>query len=333
MAGKPKVVILGTGGTIAGAGGAATNVTGYTPSVIGVDELAAAVPGLAEVADLEARQLFQVASYLLDTSHWLAIAAGVSEALARPDVHGAVVTHGTDTLEETAYFLHLAVRSAKPVVVTGAMRPATALSADGPMNLFNAVSLAASRDAVGKGVLVTLNDAIGCARDMGKTHGAALDAFRSPESGFLGWMENGAARFYKASTRRHTAHSEFDLSGLDRLPQVEAVLGYAGAGGALVDAAVASGARGIVYAGTGNANLTAAARSALVAARKQGVAGVRASRTGTGIVTRNTGHVDDDALDFVVADNLSPQKARVLLVLGLTRTHDPRELQRMFWEY
>jgi len=331
--GKPKVVVLGTGGTIAGAGASATNVTGYRPSVIGVDDLVAAVPKLGEVAALEARQLFQVASYLLDTSHWLTIARAANEALARDDVSGVVVTHGTDTLEETAYFLHLAVRSEKPVVVTGAMRPATALSADGPMNLFNAVSLAASAEAAGKGVLVALNDRIACARDVTKTHTGALETFRAPEHGNLGQMENGTPRFYRSPLRRHTLHAEFAIAGFEALPRVEIVLGYVGATGAPIAAAVADGASGIVYAGTGAGNFTAAAREALIAARRSGTVVVRASRIAAGMVTRNTGHVDDDALDFVVADDLSPQKARILLMLGLTRTRDTGELQRIFRTY
>jgi len=330
---KPKVVILGTGGTIAGAGASATNVTGYRPSVISVEDLVTAVPKLGEIADLEAQQLFQVASYLLETSHWLKMARAATDALARSDVGGVVITHGTDTLEETAYFLHLTVRSEKPVVVTGAMRPATALSADGPMNLFNAVSLAASADAAGKGVLVTMNDRIACARDVSKTHTSGLETFRSAEYGNLGQMENGIPRFYRAPLRRHTAHAEFAIAGLSELPRVEIVMGYVGATGAPIAAAVANGASGIVYAGTGAGNFTAAAREALAAARRGGTVVVRASRVAAGVVTRNTGHVDDDALDFVVADDLSPQKARILLMLGLTRTRDARELQRMFRTY
>jgi len=330
---RPKVVILGTGGTIAGAGASATNVTGYRPSVIGVDELVKAVPKLGEVAELESQQLFQVASYLLETGHWLKMARAVSDVLARDDVHGVVITHGTDTLEETAYFLHLAVRSEKPIVLTGAMRPATALSADGPMNLFNAVSLAASAEAAGKGVLVSLNDRIACARDVTKHHTSGPDTFRSAEYGNLGQMENGVPRFYRAPLRRHTAFAEFVVAGLDELPRVEIVMGYVGAGATLIDAAVANGASGIVYAGTGVGNFTAAARGALTTARRSGTVVVRASRIGAGVVTRNTGHVDDDALDFVVADDLNPQKARILLMLGLTRTRDTRELQRMFRTY
>jgi L-asparaginase len=330
---KPRVVVLGTGGTIAGAGTNATNVTGYRPSVIGVEDLVAAVPPLTEVADLEAQQLFQIASYLLDTAHWLKIARAANEALARDDVQGVVITHGTDTLEETAYFLHLTVRSEKPVVLTGAMRPATALAADGPMNLFNAVSVAASAEAAGKGVLVAMNDRISCARDVTKTHTSGLETFRAAEHGHLGQMENGVPRFYRAPLRRHTVHTEFSLAGIDELPPVDIVMGYVGATGAQIAAAVAAGASGIVYAGTGAGNFTGAARDALVAARRSGVVVVRASRIAAGVVTRNTGHVDDDALDFVVADDLSPQKARILLMLGLTRTREPRELQRMFRTY
>jgi L-asparaginase len=248
-------------------------------------------------------------------------------------VDGIVITHGTDTIEETSYFLNLVVKSKKPVVIVGAMRPSTAISADGPINLYNAVILAGSDEAVGKGVLVALNDQINAAREVTKTNTSTADTFRSPELGFLGYMQGNKPYFYRQSTRRHTADSEFDVSGLDVLPQVDIVYGYANMGRVAIDAFVAAGAKGIVHAGVGDGSLARpAVEPALIESRKNGVLIVRSSRVGNGIVARN-GEAKDDELDFVVSDTLNPQKARILLMLALTKTTDTKEIQRMFYTY
>ncbi len=328
----PGVVIVATGGTIAGTGATTTTTVGYTAATIGVESLIAAVPELRKVARVRGEQVFQIASENMTPAHWLRLAGRVNELLARADVDGVVVTHGTDTLEETAYFLDLVVKSAKPVVLVGAMRPATALSADGPMNLFDAVAVAAAPDSAGRGVLVCLNDRIDAARDVTKTDTAALDTFRSPALGALGIVEGGRPAFYRAATRLHTTATEFDVGRVEELPKVGIVLAYAGSGRVGIDAMVAAGVRGLVHAGTGNGSLSTEAKAALVEARAKGIVVVRASRIPGGAVARN-GEADDDALDFVVADDLSPQKARVLLTLALTRTSDTREIQRMFRRY
>jgi L-asparaginase len=328
----PQVMILATGGTIAGTAASSTATVGYKAATVGVAQLIAAVPELASVARVTGEQVFQIASENMTPAHWLILARRVNELLARPDVAGVVITHGTDTLEETAYFLDLVVKSEKPVVLVGAMRPATAISADGPMNLYNAVALAASPEAVARGVMVCMNDRIDAARDVTKTSTVALDTFRSPGLGALGIMERGRPLFYRATTRLHTTATEFDVAGLKELPNVGIALAYAGSGRLAIDALVAAGVKGIVNAGVGDGSLSIEAKAALVEARKRGIVVVRASRIPAGPVVRG-GEADDDALDFVVADDLSPQKARILLALALTRTGDTREIQRMFRRY
>ncbi|MFL6711144.1 MAG: type II asparaginase [Massilia sp.] len=327
-----NVVILATGGTIAGTGATSTTTVGYTAATVGVQSLIAAVPELAKVAHVTGEQVFQIASENMSNEHWLVLAKRVNVLLAQPNVDGIVITHGTDTLEETAYFLDLVVKSRKPVVLVGAMRPSTALSADGPINLYNAVLLAASQDAVGKGVLVVMNDQIHAAREVTKMNTSTLDAFRTPELGMLGYIQGSRPFFYRQSTRRHTVETEFDVSGLNALPQVDIVYGYANMGPVAVDAFVAAGAKGIIHAGVGDGSLAAKTVPALKAARAKGVLIVRASRVGQGILARN-GEANDDEFDFVAADTLNPQKARILLMLALTRSTSSRDIQRMFYTY
>jgi L-asparaginase len=328
----PTVTILATGGTIAGTGATSTTTVGYTAAKIGVEQLIEAVPELQKVASVKGEQVFQIASESINNDAWLTLAKRVNELLAQTDMDGIVITHGTDTIEETAYFLNLVVKSRKPVVLVGAMRPSTAISADGPINLYNAVILAGSREAVGKGVLVVLNDQINGAREVTKTNTANADTFRSWELGFLGYMQGGKPYFYRASTRKHTVETEFDISKLDVLPQVDIVYGYANMNRTGLDAFVAAGAKGIVHAGVGDGSLANQVKPGLIEARKNGVMIVRSSRVGNGIVARN-GEANDDELDFVVSDTLNPQKARILLMLALTKTRDTKEIQRMFYMY
>ena len=329
----PHVVILGTGGTIAGKGTSSTATADYKAGEVGIGDLVLAVPELAKVAEVTGEQVFQIASGNITNEHWLKLAKRVNALLAKDDVDGVVITHGTDTLEETAYFLNLVIKSRKPVVVVGAMRPSTAISADGPINLYNAVVLAGSPEAAGKGVLVVLNDQISGARDVTKTNTTNTDTFRNWELGFMGYMLDDAPHFYRVSTRKHTADSEFDVSGLDALPQVDIVYGYANVNRTEIDALVNAHDDAIVYAGVGEGNVARpTAEQGLVDARKKGVVVVRASRVGNGIVARNS-DAKDDEYDFVVSDTLNPQKARILVMLALTRTHDTKEIQRMFYTY
>lgn len=327
----PRIVLLATGGTIAGAqlpGGA----RGYKAAALSTDALVAAVPRLADLATVDVEPVAAIGSQDMDDATWLKLANRAQAALERPEIAGVVVTHGTDTMEETAYFLNLVVRSEKPVVLVGAMRPATAISADGPMNLYNAVAVAAHPEARGRGVLVVANDEIHFAREVAKTNTTQVGTFRSTHRGLAGLVSAGRLHLYAPAVRRHTAESEFSLEGLTALPKVAIVYAHAGMGRSLIDAAVAAGAQGIVIAGVGDGNLAAPALAACADAARQGVAIVRSSRTGGGVVERNI-EVDDDKLGLIAADELNPQKARVLLMLGLTRTRDPRALQELFFRY
>jgi L-asparaginase len=327
----PRVAVLATGGTIAGSQGERP-APGYRSGIFSIESLIAAAPGIGSLARLEAAHVASIGSQDMGEAVWRALARRAQEALDDPGVAGAVITHGTDTMEEPAYFLNLVVRSAKPVVLVGAMRPATAMSADGPMNLYNAVATAAHPDAGGRGVLVVANDEVHFAREVAKTNTTQVGTFKSTHRGLAGLVSSGRLHFYGKPVRRHTLASEFLIPAKGALPRVDIVYAHAGMGRELVDAAVRAGARGLVIAGVGNGNLGAGALAAAAAASRAGVAVVRSSRTGGGIVERNV-EMDDDRLGFIAADELNPQKARILLMLGLTRTRDRELLQGMFYAY
>lgn len=327
----PRIAVLATGGTIAGCAADATQTAGYQAGVVGIDQLLAAVPALANIARIHAEQIASIDSKDLDPALWATLGARIDALAAREDIDGIVVTHGTDTLEETAYLLHLTVKTAKPVVLTAAMRPSSALSADGPLNLLNAVTVAAAAAARGQGVLVAFNNRIHSARDVVKTSTYAVDAFQSPEIGALGWVQDGRVDFQRSVVRPHTVATPF--AALAPWPSVEIVVSYAGVSRAAVDALAAARVAGIVVAGTGNGSIHASVQAALADAAQQGMAVVRASRVGSGHVMRN-GAAPDDALGFVSAGTLNPYKARVLLMLALAvGTTDRAALQRIFDTY
>jgi L-asparaginase len=327
----PTIVVLATGGTIAGA--AASDVqAGYTSGQVGVQQLLAAVPQARKLANLRGEQIANIGSQDMNDEVWLKLARRVNELTAMPDVDGVVITHGTDTIEETAYFLNLVVKSRKPVVLTAAMRPSTALSADGPLNFFNAVAVAANKKAAGHGVLVVVNDWIHGASSLTKTSTTAVQTFLSPLSGLIGTVAYGETDFYRGPVGRHTFESEFSLEGVTALPRVDIVMAYENMDGVLIDAAVAAGAKGVVIAGVGNGNLTEAGVKALARHAKAGIVCVRASRVTTGHVGRNV-ELDDDKLGFVASMDLNPQKARVLLRLALLKSRSAPEMQRLFSEY
>ncbi|KAG0163078.1 hypothetical protein DFQ28_006519 [Apophysomyces sp. BC1034] len=332
----PAVMVLATGGTIAGEAADAVRTVGYKAGVVGVDKLLAAVPALGGIARIRAEQVASIDSKDIDDALWITLARQVNAWLARDDVDGVVIVHGTDTLEETAYWLHLSVASAKPVVLTAAMRPSTALSADGALNLLNAVTLAAHPDATARGVLVAFANRIHGARDVTKISTYAVDAFASPDSGVLGWVQDGRVEFQRRVTRAHTIESVFRLDAIDAddaLPAVQVVASHAGASRVVIDALVAAGVRGIVVAGTGNGSIHSTLQHALADARALGVAVVRASRVGSGHVMRN-GAAPDDVLGFVSAGTLNPYKARVLLMLALAHGWaEPAALQQLFDRY
>jgi L-asparaginase len=327
----PTIVVLATGGTIAGA--AASDVqAAYQSGQVGVEQLLAAVPQAKKLANLRGEQISNIGSQDMNDEVWLKLARRINELTALSDVDGVVVTHGTDTIEETAYFLNLVVKTRKPVVLTAAMRPSTALSADGPLNFFNAVAVAANKGAAGRGVLVVVNDWVHGASSLTKTSTTAVQTFLSPLSGLIGTVAYGDAEFYRGPVGRSTQDSEFSLDKIASLPRVDIVVAHENMDGALIDAAVAAGAKGVVIAGVGNGNMTQAALESLAAQAKKGVVCVRASRVATGRVGRNV-EVDDDKNGFIASLNLNPQKARVLLRLALSRTKDVKQIQRYFEEY
>lgn len=331
MSHRARVVILATGGTIAGVAASMTD-PGYRSARVSLRQLLDAVPGLDERAEIQAEQISSIGSQSMTDEVWLRLAARVNEVLGSPEVDGVVVTHGTDTMEETAYFLHLVVRSDKPVVMTGSMRPSTALSADGPLNLYNAVAVAASPEATDHGVMVVINDLIHSAREVIKSSTTSVQTFISPVGGQLGGVNYGKITYYQPVVGLHTHRSELSVQGVTELPRVDVVYAHENADGAMVHAAAQAGARGVVVAGVGNGNMTEAMTAALAEVARSGVVCVRSSRVPTGYVDRNI-EVDDDRHGFVASYKLNPQKARVLLRLALLRTADPGEIQGMFGRY
>ena len=300
------VVIIGTGGTIAGTAARAESHVGYTSAALGVEALIAAVPSLAGQA-LEARTLARLDSCDMDHATWVALADCASEQLARPEVAGVVVTHGTDTLEETAYFLHRTVGAAKPLVLTAAMRPASALSADGPQNLLDAVTVARWPGA--RGVLAVLAGRVHAGVDLRKVHGYRVDAFSSGDAGCVAVLEDGAVRAFRPwpMVALHPAARR----AVADWPVVDIVTSHAGARGAVIDALVAAGARGIVIAGTGNGSVHAELVAAARRAQAAGVRVLRASRCQLG------GVVGDSDSGLPSAGTLTPPQARIELLLDL----------------
>ena len=328
---KPNVVVLATGGTIAGAGASTVNSATYTAAKVPVDKLLAGLPELAQVANVRGEQVFQIASESFTNDNLLTLAKRVSQLSKQADVDGIVITHGTDTLAETAYFLSLTVHTDKPIAVVGSMRPGTALSADGALNLLNAVSVAGSKDAKGKGVFVTMNDEINTARDVNKDINIQTGAFKS-QWGPLGMVVEGKNYWFRAPVKRHTNNSEFNIDNIDKLPQVDIVYAYGSVQPTAVNALVDAGAKAIVHAGTGNGSVADRMVKPLQDARAKGTLIVRSSRVPYGFVLRNA-EQPDDKYDWVVAHDMRPEKARLLTMLALTKGASTAELQRMFWEY
>lgn len=331
QAAKPNVVILATGGTIAGAGASALNSATYAAAKVPVDKLLAGLPELANVANIKGEQVSQIASESFTNDNLLKLGKRISALVKQPDVDGIVVTHGTDTLEETAYFLNLVIRTNKPIVVVGSMRPGTALSADGALNLFDAVSVAASKDAAGKGVLVTMNDEIQSGRDVSKTINIKTEAFKS-QWGPLGMVVEGNNYWFRAPVKRHTLQSEFNIDEIDTLAPVEVVYGYGNVSRTALDAVGKSGIKALIHGGTGNGSVADRIVPALQDVRARGIQVIRSSRVPDGFVLRNA-EQPDDKYDWVVAHDLNPQKARILAAVAMTKTLDSKELQRIFWQY
>ena len=328
---KPNIVILATGGTIAGAAATGTQA-GYTSGAVSIDAMLKAVPGATDLANVKGEQIANVGSQDMSFEVMLKVAKRINELLPSPDVDGIVITHGTDTLEETAFFLNLVVKSDEPVVLVGSMRPSTAVSADGPLNLYNAIGVAVDPAAKGRGVLVVMNDWIHAAHSLTKTSTTAVQTFLSPVRGLAGIAAYGKNDWYNTPQWKHTTRSEFDISRVTTLPRVDIVYGYADMPADAITSAAERGAKGIVIAGVGNGNMNAASVQAASRVAKSGVPVVRSSRVATGSVGRNV-ELKDDELGLIASDELNPQKARILLMLALLTPHTPDQLQQLYYNY
>lgn len=318
----PTVALFTTGGTIQSKGADRQKLMEYNSGKVTPKELLDDLPELKLLANVSVTEISNIGSGGMTADLQLKLAKSINAALAKADVAGAVVTHGTGTLEETAYFLNLVVKSDKPVVVVGAMRPFTAVSRDGPFNLYNAVRVATSPQARGMGVLIMLNDEINAARDTTKTNTYRMETFVARDLGPLGYADADRIVFYRKPIYRHTAKSEFDVMTLDALPRVDVTYAYQESDAVAIDAFVAAGAKGVVLTG-GNAD-------AVKRGQAQGVVFVQSDRKGAGRVATSERQMERA---IVTADNLPPHKARVLLRMALTKTTDPKEIQRMFNEY
>ena len=331
---RPRVYLIGTGGSISFVGRERTDFINYSYDNrhFTIQELLDRVPEVNQFAEVLPEQFLNLGSPDVLPSHWLELARRINQVFREdPQAAGVAVTHGTATLEETAYFLNLTVKSDKPVVVTGAMRPPTAMGTDSDVNLMDCIRVAAAANAGGRGVLTVMNNQIQAAREVTKTNSYRLETFRAHDLGLLGYADaDGQVVFYRESTRNHTASTEFDVSALAELPRVDIVYSYAGADGLLLEALTEAGVPGIVAAGLGSGGSPPAFTAALRAARDRGVIVVIATQVGSGRVSLTRRFQEDG---FVVADNLEPKKARILLMAALTRTSEPAEVQRMMLTY
>ena len=330
---RPSIAIVATGGSIAGVGPDRMDFILY-PELgehITIEQSLDRIPEANDIASISAEDLVSVGSTAIGPEEWLRLAKRINQLLLDDGTAGVVVTHGTATLEETAYFLHLTVKSSKPVVVTGAMRPPTALGTDADLNLLDAIRVAASPVAGGMGVLTILNNEIQCARDVVKTNTFRVETFKPNELGFLGYADSdGEVVMYRAPLRMHTTATEFDVANKDSLPRVDIVYCHAGSDELLIDAVRSNKSDGLVLAGFGGGSFPPKAISAAAEAVKEGIPVVLASRSIAGRVVMTPRKVEQG---FIVSDNLQPQKARILLMLGLTVTTNRDEIQRMFAEY
>ncbi len=326
-----QVVILATGGTIAGTGGISTQ-SGYTSGQMGIDAMIDAVPGIRELADIQREQVANVGSQDMTFEIMIRLANRTNELLALKSVSGVVITHGTDTMEETALFLNLTVKSKKPVVMTGSMRPSTAVSADGPLNLYNGVAVSADPAATGRGVMVVMNDRIHGAHSLSKTNTTSVETFLSPLTGLIGTVNYGKARYFRKPFRKHTSLSEFSVDGITALPRVDIFYACADMPADLIECSIDRGAKGIIIAGDGNGNMNAESLEAASRAAKKGVVIVRSSRVPSGTVSRNV-EIDDDRHNLIAADELNPAKARILLMLALLKTRSLKTIQKLYYSY
>ena len=327
----PHIIILATGGTIAGKG-ASVDKSGYTAGVTAIQDMINAVPGIEKLATLSGEQICNIGSQDMTIDIWIKLNRRINEIFKNNEADAIVITHGTDTQEETAYFLSLTIRYDNPVVITGSMRPSTGMSADGPKNLYDAVTVAASPLSKGRGVMVSFNESIFSGREVVKTNTTHVNAFTSPNTGPIGLVYDGKVNYYGENLRSSNKNTPFDISGLTKLPDVAVVELFADASDVAVSAYTNAGIDGIVIAGLGNGNLNKINTEAIKKSIVKGIVICRATRVSTGRVILHD-ETDDAKLGTIVADDLNPQKARILLMLGLTQTKDRKVLQNYFFKY
>lgn len=330
---KPKVAVIGTGGTIASIGKGPLDILDYgaNKTMLEVDKIVELFPVVHEVADVIVVPFRAIPSPAMGWKEWRELVLKIDEvSAAHPDLAGIVVTHGTASLEETAYVLHLTVKADVPVVVVGSQRPSSALSTDAGFNLVNGIRTAACPQARGMGVMTLLNDEIQCAREVTKTSTYRMHTFRSPDFGCLGHADGDAVVFYRKPLRRHAPDTEFDIRTLDGLPRVDISYSYSGADGTAVRAFIEAGAKGIVSAGFAPGFCGPGDEASLMDAVSRGIVVVQSTRAGSGRTFKSTKMKESG---FLVADNLNPQKARLLLALALSVTHETAEIERIFTTY
>ncbi|AUR51558.1 asparaginase [Aquella oligotrophica] len=330
-ANKPTVYLLATGGTIAGTASSQTSTT-YKAGSLTAEQIIASVPGLDNLANIKYEQVYNKDSGNVTLSDWLKLANEVNKVINDPNVSAVVVTHGTDTLEETAYFLDLVIKTKKPIIIVGAMRPATAISADGPLNLYNAVAVAINPKSIGRGVMVVMNDGIYDGRDVTKTNTTNVDTFQSPNTGPIGHVVMGKVNYHD-NGRANAYDAPFNISNIKSLPSVAVVYENVGVDTEMLDNILKTkNLKGIVIAGVGDGNIPDYEKDFLINARKKGIVIVRSSRVGSGEVSYDYNNLDT-TYDLIAGDDLNPQKARILLMLSLLTTNDVKQIQKNFYTY
>lgn len=329
---KPTVYVLATGGTIAGTATTETS-SSYKAAGLTPFELLKAVPAIENIATIKSEQIANIGSQDMSLEVWIKLVNRINELATDPEITGFVITHGTDTMDETAYFLNLTLKTDKPVVITGAMRASNSLSADGPRNIFNAVACASHPKAIEKGVMILMEDMIFSADDIQKSHTLASNTFTNPNYGPLGIMYNQEPLFFRTSIKKHTTKSSFSLNQIKEFPKVGIIFGHTDAEDLFIKAAITNNYDGIVYAGVGNGNMSKTTLETLAtAAQTQVLNVVRASRIPLG-PTSQWDEIDDELYNFTTSWYISPQRARILLMLALTQTKDFKEIQKFFTEY
>ena len=327
----PRVIILGTGGTIAGAGASADRAA-YTAGKIPIEDLIGAIPTVKKIANISGEQISSVGSQDMTIDIWKKLAVRINQIITNKEADGIVVTHGTDTQEETAYFLDLVIPSAMPVVLTGSMRSSTAISADGPKNLYDAITVAIDPKSKNRGVLVSFNEGIFDGREVTKLSTTFTNAFGSPNTGPIGHAYDGKVEYYANAVREVNPKSPVVITADTKLPRVDIVYMYADAPSDQIDFLISKKVDGIVIAGVGNGNFNKAFMEGVKRAVAAGIIVCRASRTSSGRVVLHD-EINDDELGTIVSDDLNPQKARILLMLGLTKSKDKKQLQELFFKY